>query len=295
MSPSVLIIIAAVAVAVAALLVIGSSRWSRRVDDWRRRMAREVTTPTRTRFREEELAGLPPVVQAYFRRVLAEGAPVVVSAELRHRGTFNMGEDVDRWAAFESRQWVETARAGFVWDARVALPLWLSVHVLDAYVAGFGALLPSIAGIYTLEDLHNDGDLGRGELLRWFAEAAWYPTALLPSQGVRWLPIDARSARASFADGKHLVSLTFVFTADGLIESVHTDARPRLVRGQSVPTAWEGRWTRYERRDGMLVPTEGEVAWLLPSGRKPYWRARLVSARYTMVASSRDPERRTPT
>jgi hypothetical protein len=27
-----------------------------------------------------------------------------------------------------------------------------------------------------------------------------------------------------------------------------------------------GQWSNYERRDGMCIPTEGEVAWLLPKG-----------------------------
>lgn len=40
------------------------------------------------------------------------------------------------------------------------------------------------------------GEVAQGELMRFFAEAAWYPTALLPSQGVRWQAVDDTSARA---------------------------------------------------------------------------------------------------
>jgi hypothetical protein len=32
--------------------------------------------------------------------------------------------------------------------------------------------------------------------------------------------------------------------------------------------------------DGICIPTEGEVAWLLPEGPKPYWRGRITSLRY---------------
>jgi hypothetical protein len=39
-----------------------------------------------------------------------------------------------------------------------------------------------------------------------------------------------------------------------------------------IPTPWEGRWTNYEMRHGILIPLEGEVAWILPDGRRPYWR-----------------------
>jgi hypothetical protein len=50
-----------------------------------------------------------------------------------------------------------------------------------------------------------------------------------------------------------------------------------------IPTAWEGRWSNYELRDGMRIPIEGEVAWILPEGPKTYWRARITSIVYTFA------------
>jgi hypothetical protein len=36
----------------------------------------------------------------------------------------------------------------------------------------------------------------------------------------------------------------------------------------------------YEERGGMLVPLDGEVAWLLPEGAKPYWRGHIAKIVY---------------
>jgi len=33
-------------------------------------------------------------------------------------------------------------------------------------------------------------------------------------------------------------------------------------------------------RDGMRVPMQGEVAWLLPEGPAPYWRGRITDIIY---------------
>jgi hypothetical protein len=44
------------------------------------------------------------------------------------------------------------------------------------------------------------------------------------------------------------------------------------VGGQVIRTPWEGRMSNYQRRDGLLVPTEAEVAWLTAEGRWPYYR-----------------------
>ena len=50
--------------------------------------------------------------------------------------------------------------------------------------------------------------------------------------------------------------------------------------GEVVPTPWQGRFWNYEERGGMRVPLDGEVAWLLPEGPKPYWRGRIAEIDY---------------
>jgi len=84
----------------------------------------------------------------------------------------------------------------------------------------------------------------------------------------------------TFKDGETAVTLQFHFNENGLIDSVRAEARGRTVAGALIPTPWEGRWRNYQRRDGMCIPTEGEVAWILAEGPKTYWRGRITSLRY---------------
>jgi len=65
-----------------------------------------------------------------------------------------------------------------------------------------------------------------------------------------------------------------------LIETARAAVRGRTLGGRVVPTPWQGRFWNYERRGGMLVPLEGEVAWLPPEGPKPYWRGRITAIEY---------------
>ena len=123
--------------------------------------------------------------------------------------------------------------------------------------------------------------------MRFFAEAAWYPTALLPSQGVQWTAVDDRSAQATMRDGPLTLTLTFAFTDEGLMESVRAQARGRTENGQIVMRPWEGRWFDFQEQSGMRVPMRSEVAWLLPpelGGRKPYWRGAITSLRYELAS-----------
>jgi hypothetical protein len=154
------------------------------------------------------------------------------------------------------------------------------VHIHDAYIAGNGLLRGAVFGLIPVVNMEDSPELARGELLRFFAESAWYPTALLPSQGVRWQAIDDSSARATLTDGAISVTLTFRFQPDGPIDTMRAESRGRAVGGVTVATPWQGRFWNYEMHDGMQVPMEGEVAWILPEGPRPYWRGTSTALAY---------------
>lgn len=271
--------------AVAAVIFHGGWRWRAgtravrgRLGAARRPLAIEV-------FDARELEPLPPPVQRYFRAVLAVGQPMVAAAEVEHTGMFNQSETAEQWKPFTSTQRVVTQRPGFDWDARIALAPGLFVFVHDAYVAGEGLLRASILGLFSVADLRGRGDLAKGELMRFFAEAAWYPTALLPSQGVAWSAVDDWSARATLTDHDLATTLLFRFNAEGLIDSVRAEARGRMKGNQLEFAPWEGRFWNYALRDGMQVPLEAEVAWMLAGGAKPYWRGKITKLNYEFANS----------
>lgn len=283
MSTAIKIILIVVLVALAAAVAVaafGAYRWAEGTRTLRARLevARLPVRPRNVDLREIE--GLPAPVQAYFRAALREGQPMVEAVSVTHSGTFNMSETGEQWKPFTSTQRVVTQRPGFDWDGRIAIMPGLPVRVHDAYIAGEGLLHAALFGLVSLVNLHGTPEVAQGELMRFFAEAAWYPTALLPSQGVRWEAVDDTSAKATLKDGEITLTMLFRFNENGLIESVRAEARGRTVGGAVIPTPWEGRWSHYELRDGMRIPLEGEVAWLLPEGPKPYWRGRITDIGY---------------
>ena len=202
------------AVAAFGLWAYGSRRWTSGIRKLTHRLesARtdgKVRPAPPTRFNSSELQGLPAPVQRYFNAVLKESQPIVSALAIDMTGTFNMSATSDRWKPFTSRQRIVTRRPGFLWDAQVSMAPGLPAHVVDSYIAGEGLLHAAVLGLFTIADVHGGGEIARGEFMRFFAEAAWYPTALLPSQGVRWEAVDAQSANASIADG--LLTLTLLF------------------------------------------------------------------------------------
>ena len=290
----ILVIVLLLALALTALVAFGRWRWDGLTQDLFERLEAARVEHEVTTFDARELDDLPPVVQRYFRTVLRDGAPIVTAVSVDHVGEFNMGETTDRWTPFTSRQRVVTQRPGFVWDGNMRLLPGLSVRVHDAYVAGEGLLRPTILGLFTLMELRGTAAVAEGELMRFFAEAAWYPTALLPSQGVQWTAVDDRSAQATMRDGPLTLTLHFVFAEDGLMASVRAEARGRTEGRQIVMRPWEGRWSDVQDQGGMRVPMRGEVAWLLPpeeGGRKPYWRGQITALQFSFAGEPPPPRR----
>ena len=272
-------------VAVAVVLGLwGHSRWTHATNA-RLAALEAAVLPAKARaerYDEAELAGLPTVVRSYLSKVLNPNQPIVRRLYLEQTGSMNRGTKTEQWEPFTARQRVTTQRPGFVWDASMAMAAGITVRVVDAYVAGVGSLQPSLIGLFDMGGVEGTGEIARGELIRYFAESVWYPTALLPSQGVWWTPVDAQTADATMTDGTITVTLRFVFNGAGLVERISSTERSALVDGVMVPMPWEVRPSRYETHGGMLVPSEAEVAWLAPTGRMPYWRGKVERLDYDM-------------
>jgi hypothetical protein len=276
----ILLIILGLTVIIAVALVYGSSRWQTATKEIHAKLeAARLPIESKT-FDARELEDLPAPAQRYFQAVLKEGQPMVAAVSLEHTGTFNMSETGEKWKPFTSTQRVIVHRPGFDWEARIQIAPGLAAKVHDAYIGGEGILHASLFGLVSLVKLRGTPEVAQGELMRFFAETPWYPTALLPSQGMQWEAVDDTSAKATLTDGETTVTMLFRFNENGLIESGRAEARGRTVAGTVVPTPWEGRWSNYELRNGMRIPIEGEVAWMLPEGPKPYWRGRITKLSY---------------
>jgi len=275
----------AIAAVMVALVAFGTVRWADSTKRLVLRLEGARMPAITSRYDAHELDSLPAPVERYFRAVLTDGQPIVSAVTVEHTGTFNLKQPGEQWKPFTSRQRVVTRRPGFVWNARIAMVPGLNVFVHDAYVGGEGILNPAILGLFSLADPVEAGVLAEGEFVRFFAETAWYPTALLPSQGVHWDAVDDRSAKATLADGKVSVTMLVKFNGADLIESVRVAARAAMVGKAVVMTPWEGRMSNYQMRDGMLIPLACEAAWLRPEGRAPYWRGTISSLNYEFYKS----------
>lgn len=261
--------------------IYGSYRWQSDTDKLRAKLinGRQAIKPKI--YDQKELEGLPEPVQQFFQTVLKDGQAIASAVKLSQQGQFNMSETEDKWSPFTATQFVITQRPGFDWDARIQMAPGLNAFVHDTYLLGEGSLHASLLGLFTVAKMHGAPENNQGELLRFFAEATWYPTALLPSQGVRWEAIDDTSARATLTDGATTVSLVFQFNAEGAIATMRAEAR---YRDKLTAMPWSGRFWEYSVQGGMLIPLEGEVGWEYPEGTRLYFKGRTTEINYEFAS-----------
>ena len=157
----------------------------------------------------------PDTVQRYLDRALGADQRTIARVRLRQQGELRADVAQARWLSFSAREIVDAMRIGFQWDARVRLLPLIHLHVRDAYRDGAGAAGVRVLSVVPVAAERDNAQLNAAALLRFLAEAPWYPSALVPSNQLRWVAKDERCAIATLADHGNLATLEFRFDASG--------------------------------------------------------------------------------
>ncbi len=198
-----------------------------------------------------------------------EGARVV---HLRQSGRLRQDAS-SRWMPFSATQTIETRVCGFDWRARSG-PGGL-VHIRDALVEGEGELRVRLFGLLPVARVSGSPEVTRGELMRYLAELAWAPHAILANSELRW----RREAADRLIVSVGAAQVTLLLDDRGRVAATYAPDRPRAVGKRFVPTPWKGYYAGYTMASGLWLPQEARVAWVLDGaeltcfeGRVDDWR-----------------------
>jgi hypothetical protein len=220
----------------------------------------------------------PAPVLRYFRFALTPGAGPIREARLKQRGVMRGGAG-EAWKPFTARETIRAVPIEFMWDASMRLFPFVVANIHDEYVHGEGASEAKIARLISLGRSARTPKVTSASLLRYLAEAAWFPTVLFAEGHISWLPLDDRSARATLRDGATEVMADFAFGEAGEIVSVSA-MRYRDVKGVPLLTPWRGRYRDYAAMQGMMIPMGADVEWIIDGIAVTVWRADITGAAY---------------
>jgi hypothetical protein len=286
-----LTISAGIAVLVIALMIavwIGAGRQQRTLSaEVDRLIGTSAARPRSTQPGFENLDTVPPVVSRYLRRAVGT-RQYIRQVRITQVGTLRTDVHGERWMPFEAEHVVVPPATGFVWNARIRIAPLVHVGVRDALVDGRGAGQVSLFSAFTVRAATDSPEMNSGSLHRYLAEAVWYPTALLPSPNLRWTEIDAARALATVTDRGIAVSLEFRFGGSGEVTGIYTPARWGTFPEGYRRVPWEGHFRDFRERDGVWVPTHGEVGWYVDHRWRAVWSGTVTAFRVEPRGDSGD-------
>lgn len=260
-----LLVVAIVAVGSAMVM---SSQFAGKIAAWRKLLAVAQTTAP------PDQNAIPQIMRVFALRNGATlgGPPTVVAHQSAEMKT---GKD-QPFFAVEATQLFGTRDPGFVWEATATIAIVVPIRVVDAYAGGKGWLEVRIAGAVPVANASGP-ESDKGEIMRFLAELAWNPEAILNAAALKWRQIDERTVEVSIETGSGAVAVRHLFDANGDIVGIEADDRPYLVDGKTIPMRWIGRFRDYGQVGRYRLPTYGEIAWVLPEGEFIYWRGTVTS------------------
>ncbi len=222
----------------------------------------------------DERERLPSAISDLARRLGAdanEKGPVVT---LKQTGRMKRSIEAESWMPFTATQTISTRVCEFYWRARFG-PFGL-ISVQDALQRGEGKLDVKALGAIPLAHAERSPALTRGELMRYLAELAWAPDAILHNTALRWREVNANTLAVSAGSGETSAEILFNLDSEGRIASGFAADRPRSPTAPFLPTRWPFRYSDYRQHAGRWIPFSGEVAWDIDGKEIVYWQGRLT-------------------
>jgi hypothetical protein len=195
------------------------------------------------------------------------------TVKLKQTGRMKQRLGATSWMSFAATQTISTCECAFDWRARVG-PFGM-ISVRDALKGGQGRLDVMALGVIPVARAERSSALMRGELMRYLAELAWAPDAILFNATLRWRDDGPDGLAVSAVVGETAAEVTLSLASDGRIAGAFAPDRPRSATAPILPTPWRGRFSDYRRHDNIWLPFAGEVAWEIEGKETIYWQGRI--------------------
>ena len=175
--------------------------------------------------------------------------------------------------SFSATQTISIRTCAFDWRARAG-PFGV-VSARDALKDGEGRFEVMALGFIPIVRAEHSSALVRGELMRYLAELAWAPDAILHNTELRWRKDGPDTLSVSAGTGETASEVMLSLDGEGRIGGSFSPDRPRSATAPFLPTPWRGRFSDYRRHENRWLPFAGEVAWEIDGKEFVYWQGRI--------------------
>ena len=218
---------------------------------------------------EESIDRLPQPVQKWLRTAGVPGARGISTVKLSQRGELRLNPD-QSWSSVKAEQYVNTEDPAFIWRVNMRLFSIIPVAGRDKFADGKGDMEIKIGSLFPVVSGNSNEKLNQAALQRYLAELGWYPTAALKPY-INWKKVDERTAEATMEYRGTSGSVTFHFTEDYDLEKISA-MRYRDSGEDAKKKEWFGEVRETEVVNGLRIPTEIDISWVLEDGVFTWYR-----------------------
>ena len=218
-------------------------------------------------------AALPRPVLELANRLGVKPGSLAHRVSLTQSGDMRLGTGPHR-SRFRARQTIDVRQTGFAW--RASFGPFGAVSVCDAYAEGAGSLDVRLFGLVRLA--HRDGPaFAKGEIMRYLAEIALAPDAMVLNDSLVWSVIDDRTLSVAAGSGSGYGWVRIELDDEGRIGAISAPDRP-FFDGKTVEERpWSGRFYDSHRHAGRWLPFGAEGGWTTGGQVANYWRGTMTS------------------
>jgi hypothetical protein len=230
---------------------------------------------------DPDLAGLPAPVQRYLRVSGVVGQPRVRNFRARMHGRIRNGPDAG-WMPLTAEQYnvIDQPERHFYLNASMFL---IPLQGYHRYVGSSATMRVRVAAIVPLVDAYGE-EMTEAETVTLFNDMCVMAPATLVDRGIVWEPVDARTARASFTNGRHTIRAALSFNEAGELTNFRSDDRYRhSPDGKGYQKArWSTPLGAYRSFGSVRLASGGEARWDEPGREFTYIELTLDNVQYNL-------------
>ena len=230
------------------------------------------------KLKAEMTESLPSAVKNWLQAIGAVGHEPIHSIRLKQTGTIKLKPEQREWTSSESEQISFTDPPAFRWDVKMRLAPGIYVTGKDRFEEGKGSMRIKLGGIMPISKTMENEKTDQSSLQRYLMELAWYPTAAVGPY-ISWEAEDDYTAIATLQYAGLKGSATFYF--DEQYELLKVEAwRYKESDDDSRLVLCTGTIKEHQLVDGLKIPVEIEISWLLEHGPFTWYRFRASDIRF---------------
>ncbi len=155
----------------------------------------------------------------------------------------------------------------------------INVTGRDKFGNGKGEMAIKVFSLIPVVNAGNNEKVNQATLQRYLAEIVWFPSAAL-SPYISWKPLNDNSAQATMDYNGTTGSGVFHFDLNGNFQKF-VAMRYKDIK-DTIPKEWTVSMIKSEIQNGIKIPVECEVSWLLENQDWRWLKLRVKNIQYNI-------------